>query len=491
MYWHEWLYTWGDRSRANFHSLRFTTFSRWIQAGTLCAALIVAAPVLIGPAHAAEEQLVDFGEFWGPRSFTGIEPPLTVGHATFSGGQILKNVARLSRVNRTSVYGVAHSRNLFGWPFCLGCARTITIEFSEPVADVSFMLMNARMGKLWFEVTDDTGHAATFLLNPYFLGGSATMVTLPSSGISKIVVGEADKDSPFWQFFVDNLRYTVDEGQEFLVSFSAFVPHDNVPAGPTASCLAKSNLPPGLVRRGAPSRSKARWARAADLPGRGKGQGNPVFWTGNSDEGDGQGRKRRLYFAGDNRGFHPAAPTYRVRQLVTVFPDQDHDTDGTVDGIKEGSLRNLAQEVRAFADDAMEDGVIDTGDEDETSNDCRLFHQAYLAETDLMDIGVTRTGPKAVEIRFNGTLYSPLVGPAQVLGAIDWDFTMILDASADPVRWTVDGAHDGFPAYEIYVNGTTIYQHDPGPAPYEFGKDVRKLLPPLDIAVAGKSGELP
>ncbi len=448
----------------------------------LIAGTLVALLLPVATAHAAEPELVNFEEFRGPRTFTGAQPPLTVGSATFSGGQLLTGVFRLRRVNRSTVYGV--------WHGCAGCSRTITIDFAEPVSDVSFMLMNGRMGKLWFEVSDDTGHTSEFVLNPYFLGGSAATVTLPSSGIRRIVIGEAVRDSPFWQFYVDNLRYSIDEGREYLVSFSAFIPHDNVPGGPTASCLAGKPAPPGLARRGPPPRSNARWLRDSALPGQGWARGNPVFGTGTGSADDGTSRKRVLYFGGDNRAFDPAAPTYRVRQLVTVIPDETEDADGVNDGIKAGSLRNLAEEVRAYAEDAMDDGVLDVADEDGRSNDCRLFHKAHLAETDLMTVDVARTGPKSLEIRLQGTLHNPLVGPAEVLGAIDWDFTLALDASVEPAQWTLNGAHDGFPAYEIYVNGQAVYQHDPGPPPYEFSRHMRKLLPPLDVAVTNESGGL-
>ena len=48
--------------------------------------------------------------------------------------------------------------------------------------------------------------------------------------------------------------------------------------------------------------------------------------------------------------------------------------------------------------------------------------------------------------------------------------------------------HDGFPAYELYVNGQTIYTYSPGPGPYGFG-DILKLFPPLDVSV-NSSGDL-
>jgi hypothetical protein len=82
----------------------------------------------------------------------------------------------------------------------------------------------------------------------------------------------------------------------------------------------------------------------------------------------------------------------------------------------------------------MTDGIIDLADEDGIANDCSLFHKAHLAETDLMDVVVARTGPHSLDIRCSGTLDSPLAGPAQVLGAIDRGFTLSLDNSTEPGR---------------------------------------------------------
>ena len=42
------------------------------------------------------------------------------------------------------------------------------------------------------------------------------------------------------------------------------------------------------------------------------------------------------------------------------------------------------------------------------------------------------------------------------------------------------GSHDGFPAHELYVNGTLVYSYDPVAA----GNDPTNLLPPMDIDVS-------
>ncbi|MBE9552993.1 MAG: hypothetical protein IMF05_05980, partial [Proteobacteria bacterium] len=230
----------------------------------IAALIVVTTPLAAGPAQAGEE-FIDFEEFTGPRKLAAAEPPLTMGTASFSGGQIVSNVATLRRVNRSTVYGTAH--------FCNGCQSTITIEFSQPVSNVSFMLMNGRLARPWFEIRDDTGQTIEFRLGSYFGQGSRKLITLPSSGIKKIVIGQTDSVTAFWwQFYIDNLRYTVDEGQQYLVNFSAFVPHDNVPAAPTAFCLSKNNWQPsGLKRVGRSPTDKARWARDDDFaPGNGR-----------------------------------------------------------------------------------------------------------------------------------------------------------------------------------------------------------------------------
>ncbi len=59
-------------------------------------------------ALAQNENFIDFEEFSGSSVFTGIEPPLTVGPATFSGGQIL-NATTLAD-GRDAAAGTRHGR---------------------------------------------------------------------------------------------------------------------------------------------------------------------------------------------------------------------------------------------------------------------------------------------------------------------------------------------------------------------------------------------
>jgi hypothetical protein len=103
-----------------------------------------------------------------------------------------------------------------------------------------------------------------------------------------------------------------------------------------------------------------------------------------------------------------------------------------------------------------------------------------------MHITVTPVSAKVVRVRLHGGASNPLVFGAP---NIDWDLTLTIDASASPTRWTLTGAHDGFPAHEVYVNDQTLYTYDPGPPPYTFVTHLRRLFPPLDVDV-DRSGTL-
>ena len=58
-----------------------------------------------------------------------------------------------------------------------------------------------------------------------------------------------------------------------------------------------------------------------------------------------------------------------------------------------------------------------------------------------------------------------------------------LDSSTSRVVWVavIDGAHDGFPAYELYINREQVYTYMP------IGKSPLALLPPLDERVRVQS----
>jgi hypothetical protein len=136
----------------------------------------------------------------------------------------------------------------------------------------------------------------------------------------------------------------------------------------------------------------------------------------------------------------------------------------------------------------LDDGKIDASDEDGIKNDCTLFHDSATAGPDSMVVQVDRVNADTVQVDLDGGPGMPLSMAAQVFATLDWDFTITIDTSSGMPEWTLTGKHDGFPAYELYINDTEIYRYSPGPAPYSFFTQVRKLLPPLDVKVGNLSG---
>jgi len=193
------------------------------------------------------------------------------------------------------------------------------------------------------------------------------------------------------------------------------------------------------------------------------------------------GRGRQLVFKGDDRGFSPAGASFRTRTRITVIPEQSADADG----LKAGSEQELVGETRSYAPDALANGVLDAADDDAVLNDCHLLHEVATASNSNMHAAVTRTGEHQVSVHIFGGAGNPLV----VSPEINWDFTITIDTSGTSAHWTINGAHDGFPAYEVYINDNPIHTYSPGPGPYGLF-DILKLFPPLDVNV-NKSGDIP
>lgn len=388
-------------------------------------AMAVLALIWFSPAAMAAEEIVDFEQFPGGSYFTEVQPPITAGNATFSGGQVLSG-ASFMPANRTKLYGTAD--------FCLGCSSQIRIDFEAPVSQLRFQIFNGMTTTISYTTTADTGEVHAFTLPSNAQGGYAN-VRFDAGNISSVVI-EGGAGSRF-DFFVDNVVYDVG-GEQFRINFSAFIPANNVAGGPTEFCLKPSLLP-----------------------------------------------RRDLYYKGDERWHDPLSQKFRVRELLTVIPDAAQDPDG----LKDGSKQLLVSQSRSYASDAVSDGRLGPGDEDGIARDCVLFHDAATAPPDNMSVTVNRSGPKAVLIEMKGGPANPLSTLAKLLGTLDWHFRITIDAASGTPVWTLSGAHDGFPAYEIYINDMPIYIFSPGVPPYSV-RQVSALSGRLDIKIPPRSGSL-
>lgn len=96
---------------------------------------------------------------------------------------------------------------------------------------------------------------------------------------------------------------------------------------------------------------------------------------------------------------------------------------------------------------------------------------------------VSSVGSGLIAIRFQDSAQSG----AQFIPSIDLDLQVLVNVDARTC--SVSGAHDGFPAYEVYIEadgnpGIPCYTFDPGGVGL-FPTQMVKLLPPLDVFVAG------
>jgi len=106
-------------------------------------------------------------------------------------------------------------------------------------------------------------------------------------------------------------------------------------------------------------------------------------------------------------------------------------------------------------------------------------YDKYLEEMGTMtaNITITRTGKcdVMVEMVMHGTI--PFIF-APFAPAIDWHFTYDLHFreifGIGVLYGTFSGTHDGFPAYESYVQNSLIYMHDPR----KTGETPLSLFPP-------------
>ena len=183
------------------------------------------------------------------------------------------------------------------------------------------------------------------------------------------------------------------------------------------------------------------------------------------------------FFSGDDRDFDFDG-SFRAQQNVTVLPE------GVGDPTKVAPT-NLVGETKLYASDSLDDSQIDPSDDDGVLGDCSLLHDRRTAPTDGMAVLITRRGEDVVEIRMTGEATNPFPDfpPSP---AISWDLTLTIDVSDSSRKWDLKGDHDGFPAYELYMNRQQLYGFDPR----DTGQTVLSLFPPKEINVM-EMGDLP
>lgn len=129
-------------------------------------------------------------------NLTGVpDSPLTIGAATFTGGELLNAEAGLN-ADQTGVYA---SEGLFG----SGETNPLAIAFASPVSDVSILVLNGDDARN-YTVSDNLGDSISMSL-PSAGGLGAATFSLPGNGLTSVQITSANADG--WDFAIDNVTF--------------------------------------------------------------------------------------------------------------------------------------------------------------------------------------------------------------------------------------------------------------------------------------------
>jgi hypothetical protein len=113
----------------------------------------------------------------------------------------------------------------------------------------------------------------------------------------------------------------------------------------------------------------------------------------------------------------------------------------------------------------------------------RRFEGEYRDEgtQTLTPTGTRDGGRTIVRVRQSGTVPRSFIVTAPA-PAIDYNFTFAFDANG---QCRVSGTHDGFPAYEVFINGKLRYSYDPR----DTNERPESLFPPMEHDIDNETVE--
>jgi hypothetical protein len=150
-------------------------------------------------------------------NLTGIpDSPLTIGIATFTGGELLNGEIGVN-ADQSGVYA---TEGLFG----SGETDPLEISFASPVDDLSVYVVNVDDTQS-YTVSDNLDDSVTISLPSANDLGAATF-SLPGKGITTVDITSADFTA--WDFSIDNVSFTtttpVPEPASLLLLVAGFIP---------------------------------------------------------------------------------------------------------------------------------------------------------------------------------------------------------------------------------------------------------------------------
>ena len=122
--------------------------------------------------------------------------PLTVGIATFTGGELVNSETGLL----ADTSGVYATEGVFG----TGETNPLMIRFAVPVNNFSIFVANGDAAAM-YTITDNAGDSVVASLPETGAGGSHTF-SLPGSGITSVEIMSGNADG--WNFAIDDVAFT-------------------------------------------------------------------------------------------------------------------------------------------------------------------------------------------------------------------------------------------------------------------------------------------
>ena len=226
----------------------------------------------------------------------------------------------------------------------------------------------------------------------------------------------------------------------------------------------------------------------------------PFVWSrlGPCDGGVVHRGDRRINGA-DQAVFTPRSGRFLMRQVIDVFATRSDDGFA----LEAVPKRPKVKPTLEYALDALADGRVNNRDNDAVRNDCHLLNRRASALASDIEVETEPLADDKIVIHIRGGAGNPLLPEA--FPPVDWDLEVTLDFSLAEPGFRVRGAHDGFPAFEVYVNDELAYGFDPGAPACELNvetldgqrslarycaRQVNKLGGALDVRVRLRQGPI-
>lgn len=129
-----------------------------------------------------------------PSAFNGVlNSPLTIGIATFTGGQLLKNETFGTPSADTTVVYATNG-------FLTGYTDPLVIVFSQPVSNVGMIVTNETPDT--YTLADNLGHSTSLPIG----NNVNQMLSLTDTGVTRVTI--ATNATVGWDFAIDNVTFT-------------------------------------------------------------------------------------------------------------------------------------------------------------------------------------------------------------------------------------------------------------------------------------------